>query len=238
MSDLQVESLTVRFGGHLAVSDVGLHVRGGQITGLIGPNGAGKTTLFNVITGVQKPQSGTVHLDGSDLTRMPAHRRVRAGLGRTFQRLELFGTLTVAENLRVAAATVARAERGRVVDEVMERLDLGPVADVRSDTLSTGTGRLIELGRALVGRPTVLMLDEPASGQDETETARFSRLLVELASEGLTILLVEHDMDLVMKISDRIHVLDFGRQIASGAPSDIRADTAVQAAYLGTEVPI
>ncbi|MGB6057349.1 MAG: ABC transporter ATP-binding protein [Microthrixaceae bacterium] len=230
---LEVSDVKVRFGGNIVLNHVSLDAPDGSITALIGPNGAGKTTLFNVITGVLKPTSGTVRLGHVDMTPMSAHRRVRSGLGRTFQRLELFGTLSVAENLRVAASPLPRGRRQSAVEGVIELLGLGPIADVRSDTLPTGTGRLVELGRALVGEPTVLLLDEPASGQNDDETAAFSDLLVELAGGGLTILLVEHDMDLVMKISDRIHVLDFGRLIASGTPDAVRANPKVQAAYLG-----
>ncbi len=234
---LEIDDVTVHFGGHRVLDRVGLDAHRGRITALIGPNGAGKTTLFNVITGVQRPGSGTVRLDGNDLAGRAPHRRARAGLGRTFQRLELFGTLTVRENLRVAAAAVPRRRRDHVVDRTVDRLGLGAVAGARCDTLPTGTGRLVELGRALVGSPTVLLLDEPASGQDDAETARFSRLLVDLATDGMTVVLVEHDMDLVMRISDRVHVLDFGRLIASGTPDEVRLDPAVQAAYLGVEAP-
>jgi branched-chain amino acid transport system ATP-binding protein len=233
---LEARGVTVRLGGATVLDDVHLTAASGQVTALIGPNGAGKTTLFNVITGVLDPSGGTVRLDGCDITHFSVHRRVRDGLGRTFQRLELFGTLTVRENLRVGASRVARRQRSATVDATIERLGLGPVADTRSDTLSTGTGRLVELGRALVGDPKVLLLDEPASGQDDEETWRFSALLVELAGQGLAVLLVEHDMGLVMAISDRIHVLDFGHLLASGTPAEVRADAAVQAAYLGAVV--
>lgn len=233
---LEVSAVTVRFGGNLVLDEVSLDALGGQVTALIGPNGAGKTTLFNVITGVLKPQAGRISLDGRDLTNMSAHARVRAGLGRTFQRLELFGTLTVRETLRVAASRAPRSRRHEIVESIIDRLELGTIADVRTDSLPTGTGRVVELARALVGSPSLLLLDEPASGQNDEETRRFSSLLGELASEGMTILLVEHDMDLVMNISDRIHVLDFGRVIASGAPAEVRADPVVQAAYLGEAV--
>ncbi len=235
---LDVAGVTVTYGGSRVLDDVFLDAADGSVTALIGPNGAGKTTLFNVITGVTEPRSGTVHLDGNDVSRLAVHKRARAGLARTFQRLELFGTLTVAENLRVAAASLSRRDRSVAVDTTIERLGLGAVAQTRCDTLSTGTGRIIELGRALVAGPTFLILDEPASGQDDTETDHFSELLVDLAAGGLGILLVEHDMNLVMRISHRIHVLDFGHLIASGTPDEIRADPAVQAAYLGEVAPV
>ncbi|HTO01622.1 MAG TPA: ATP-binding cassette domain-containing protein [Microthrixaceae bacterium] len=233
---LEVSNVKVRFGGNTVLNDVSLDAPDGAITALIGPNGAGKTTLFNVITGVLNPASGRVGLGSLDLTRMSAHRRVRSGLGRTFQRLELFGTLSVTENLRVAATSLPRGQRQASVDAIIERLGLGSIADIRTDTLPTGTGRLVELGRALLGQPKLLLLDEPASGQDDEETVAFSNLLVELANEGLSVLLVEHDMDLVMRISDRIHVLDFGTLIASGTPTEMRSNAMVQAAYLGEVV--
>ncbi|HET8929685.1 MAG TPA: ABC transporter ATP-binding protein [Acidimicrobiales bacterium] len=233
---LKVTGVRVSFGGNTVLAGVGLDAIGGQVTALIGPNGAGKTTLFNVITGVVEPRAGTVELDGKNLSGLSVHRRARAGLGRTFQRLELFGTLTVAENLWVAASGLARRDRSTAVEAAIARLGLGPVAEVRSGSLPTGTGRLVELGRALVTGPAVLLLDEPASGQNTEETEAFSALLGRLASDGLTILLVEHDMDLVMQTADRIHVLDFGQIIASGRPEEVRADPAVQAAYLGDPI--
>lgn len=233
--DLEVTDVTVRFGGNTVLSDVGLDAVSGGITSLIGPNGAGKTTLFNVITGVLKPTSGRVMLGTNDMTSMPVHKRVRLGLGRTFQRLELFGTLTVEENLRVAASAIPRERRTSEVQRVIQQLRLQQVSDVRADTLPTGTGRLVELARALVGEPSLLLLDEPASGQNDSETRVFSEVLVDLADRGMTILLVEHDMNLVMAISHRIHVLDFGQLIASGSPAEIRSDARVQAAYLGQE---
>ncbi len=228
-----MHDVRVSFGGNTILDGVSLDAPDGAVTALIGPNGAGKTTLFNVITGVLGPRAGRVVLDGVDVSGLGVHRRVRAGLGRTFQRLELFGTLTVAENLQVAASRLPRTERRGAVTEMIERVGLGPVADVRSGSLPTGTGRVIELARALLGRPTTLLLDEPASGQNPEETRRFSELLHRLAAEGLAILLVEHDMDLVMGTAGHIHVLDFGHVIASGPPATIRTDPAVLAAYLG-----
>lgn len=230
---LTVTDVGVAYGGNTVLDGVSLDARPGSITALIGPNGAGKTTLFNVITGVLRPSRGSVHLDGRDLAGLDVHRRARAGLGRTFQRLELFGSLTVAENLTVAAAVLPRAERRAAVDDTVDRLGLGSLADVRTGTLPTGTGRMVELARALVAKPRALLLDEPASGQTVEETATFARVLTELAESGLVVLLVEHDMDLVMRSAHRIHVLDFGHVIASGDPDTVRNDPAVQAAYLG-----
>ena len=232
---LDVQAVTVRFGGHTALDAVTLDALQGTVTGLIGPNGAGKTTLFNVITGVQRANSGSISLHGRSLDHVPAHRRARAGLGRTFQRLELFGSLTVRENIRVAAGALPRADRAPRTEELLRRLGLHAIAERRADSVSTGTGRLIELARCLMTSPDLVLLDEPASGQDEHETDRFAQLLTELAADGTAILLVEHDMDLVMQVCQRLHVLDFGRLIASGTPAQVRADAKVQAAYLGTE---
>jgi branched-chain amino acid transport system ATP-binding protein len=239
MSALDVRDVVVRFGGNLAVDDVSIGASPGQVTGLIGPNGAGKTTLFNVITGLLTPDSGTVELDGVDVTKQPPYRRARRGLARTFQRLELFSVMTVRENIAVAAETRRSWARdsGRVddvVDDVIARIGLRDLADVRVDALPTGQARLVELGRALATRPKVLLLDEPASGQTEQETERFAALLRELADEGMTVVLVEHDVQLVMAVCDVIHVLDFGRIIASGTPDEVRSNDAVLVAYLGT----
>jgi len=232
---LEVTGVTVQFGGQVALDSVSIDAADGMVTGLIGPNGAGKTTLFNVITGVQRAQAGTVALHGASLDGLPAHRRTRHGLGRTFQRLELFGSLTVRENIRVATTSLPRRERGPRTEDLLHRLGLAEVAAERADALSTGTGRLVELARCLATNPRLVLLDEPASGQDETETDRFSQLLTELAGDGIAILLVEHDMDLVMSVCDRIHVLDFGHLIASGTPSQIQVDACVQATYLNTD---
>jgi branched-chain amino acid transport system ATP-binding protein len=238
---LDIQEVSVRFGGLAALSDVSLSATEGAITGLIGPNGAGKTTLFNVVTGMQRPNAGTVRLDGRDLRGLSSYRRARLGLGRTFQRLELFGTLTVAENIGVAASIAQRGAikaRSRVIQEIqeelLEKLGLTPVADNRADTLPTGTGRIVELARTLATRPKVLLLDEPAAGQDTGETKRFSEVLHDLANDGLAILLVEHDMELVMNVCHSVVVLDYGRIICTGSPEEVRADPEVQAAYLGT----
>ena len=247
MALLEVDGVSVRFGGIAALSDVTLEAEAGQITGLIGPNGAGKTTLFNVITGLQSPTSGTVRLGGTDLARVPPFRRARLGLARTFQRLELFGILTVRENLAVAAdirmdreghlgarrAARRRESPAQTAQRLIDQLGLADVADTRTDVLPTGHARLVELGRALATEPRLLLLDEPASGQDDTETGRFAELLRQVAASGVGILLVEHDMGLVMALCQRIHVLDFGRTLAVGSPDEIRSDPAVLEAYLG-----
>lgn len=235
---LEVKDVTVRFGGHVALDNVSLQAVNGEVTGLIGPNGAGKTTMFNVITGLQNPTRGTVTLDGRDISKLAPYRRARRGMARTFQRLELFGSLTVRENIHVAAAQFRRRHRsaeraGPTTDTLVKRLNLGAIAEVRADSLPTGQGRMVELARALACRPRVLLLDEPASGQDESETAEFSRVLRDVASEGVAVLLVEHDMDLVMSVCDNLHVLDFGKKLAQGTCAQIQADPLVRAAYLG-----
>lgn len=238
---LEVDQVSVRFGGLAALSDVQLQAADGVVTGLIGPNGAGKTTLFNVITGMQRPTGGSVRMDGRDIGGLSPHRRARLGLGRTFQRLELFGTLTVSENVAVAASIARRRVFGGgagiprdLPEQVIDRLGLRPVADVRADALPTGTGRLVELARALAVQPKVLLLDEPASGQDSEETERFSMVLQSLAAEGLAVLLVEHDMELVMHVCSHVVVLDNGRVVSAGDPASVQADPKVQSAYLGT----
>ena len=235
MPSLLVDEVTVRFGGIVALDNVTLDAQSGKITGLIGPNGAGKTTLFNVITGLQEPAAGRVVLGGDDITRTKGHERARRGLARTFQRLEVFGSMTVRDNVRVAAEAKDRSTAERTVDELLERVGIEQHANRRADTLPTGTARTLELARALATQPSVLLLDEPGSGLNDDETEQFGTLLLELASEGLAILLVEHDVDLVMRVCAWIHVLDFGRIIAAGSPEDIREDHVVQAAYLGTE---
>jgi branched-chain amino acid transport system ATP-binding protein len=242
MSLLRVDDVVVQFGGVTAVDHATFEVDRGTVTGLIGPNGAGKTTCFNVITGLQAPTSGHIVLDGHDITRMPVHRRARRGIGRTFQRLEAFGSLTVRDNVRTAL-DIHEGIRGlfssvdgsadRDVEELLERVGIAAYADERADSIPTGTARLLELARALACDPRLLLLDEPSSGLDESETEDFGLLLTELAAEGRTVLMVEHDMDLVMTVCDTIHVLDFGSIIAQGTPAEIRTDPAVQRAYLG-----
>jgi branched-chain amino acid transport system ATP-binding protein len=244
MSLLHVDDVVVQFGGVTAVNHADFEVEQGTITGLIGPNGAGKTTCFNVITGLQTPTSGHVVFDDRDITRMPVHRRSRRGIGRTFQRLEAFGSLTVADNIRTAldihdgVAGLFRSAKNDV-DHLLELVGISRYADDRADSIPTGTARLLEVARALACDPKLLLLDEPSSGLDEAETEAFGELLKLLVREGRTVLMVEHDMDLVMGVCDSIHVLDFGSVIAQGSPAAIRSDPVVQKAYLGysDEVP-
>jgi branched-chain amino acid transport system ATP-binding protein len=236
---LDIDTISISFGGLLALDRASVAVEPGRVTGLIGPNGAGKTTLFNIITGLQQPTSGRVRLDGRDVTRTKRHIRARLGIARTFQRLEPFGSLTARENVLVALEmrrrwATERYDAPALADELLERVGIGAVADRKVDSLPTGTARLVELARALGTAPRVLLLDEPSSGLDGDETETLGHLLLELAGSGLGILLVEHDMSFVMGTCAYINVLDFGRIIASGTPNEIQADPEVQRAYLGT----
>ncbi|MCU1381249.1 MAG: ABC-type branched-chain amino acid transport system, ATPase component [Acidimicrobiales bacterium] len=232
--------MSVRFGGLLAVDGVHLEAEAGRVTGLIGPNGAGKTTLFNVITGLQAPTEGRIFIGDEDVTNLKPHKRARLRMARTFQRLEVFGSLTARENIMVAAEICNGWSRDRVdpkqvTTAVLERVGLRAVADDPVDAMPTGTARLVELGRALATRPQLLLLDEPGSGLDHNESDVLGDLLLDLAGEGMAVLLVEHDVELVMRVCEDIFVLDFGRLIAQGPPADIQANEAVQAAYLGAE---
>jgi branched-chain amino acid transport system ATP-binding protein len=237
---LRTDALTVRFGGVSALDGVAFEAAAGQVTGLIGPNGAGKTTMFNVITGFQRPNSGKVFLNGEDITRRGPLYRARMGMGRTFQRLEVFGSLSARDNVMVALEArgrdhLSRRARGNRADQLLARVGLSAEAATPADVLPTGTARLLEMARALACRPTVLLLDEASSGLGSQESTRLGDLMLELANEGMAVILVEHDMDLVMRVCDRIFVLDFGQMIANGTPEDIRCDLRVKAAYLGTQ---
>jgi branched-chain amino acid transport system ATP-binding protein len=239
MALLEVQGVTVQFGGVTAVNDASLSVDSGAVTGLIGPNGAGKTTLFNVISGLQPPTKGRVRFRNLDISKSSVNARARLGMGRTFQRLEAFGSLSVRDNVQVARDIHAgvgswfRFRRDRMVDQLIERVGLTEYANQRADSVPTGVARLLEIARALAIEPRLLLLDEPSSGLDETETEEFGQLLRSLADDGRAVLMVEHDMDLVMNVCDYIHVLEFGRMIAAGTPAEIRSDRGVQAAYLG-----
>lgn len=234
MASLEVSGVTVTFGGHRALDGVALTADAGRVTGLIGPNGAGKSTLFDVVSGLRRPDAGRVTLHGRDVTRAGPARRARRGLARTFQRLELFGRLSVRDNLLVAAELgPQRRHPARAADAVIDRLGLRDVAGKSADALPTGVARLVEVGRALAVRPSLLLLDEPAAGLDAEETERFAALLRDLAADGTAVVLVEHDMALVMDVCDDLHVLDLGKIIAAGPPEVVKRDETVLAAYLG-----
>lgn len=242
---LEARGITVRFGGNTAVDDVSLTVEPGRVTGLIGPNGAGKTTFFNTVTGMQRPTAGRVLLDGTDITGRPVAKRASLGIARTFQRLELFLTLSVRDNVRVAGDIVKAGRRLRggtaldveaETDRLLELTGLAPIADQEVSAIPTGRARVVEVARALMTQPRLLLLDEPASGQTEQETEEFATMLQSLATTGLGICLVEHDLPLVMRLCSTIHVLDQGRLIASGTPAEVQASPEVVAAYIGGEV--
>jgi branched-chain amino acid transport system ATP-binding protein len=243
LSLLEVQEVDVHFGGVKALQGVTLDATEATVTGLIGPNGAGKTTLFNVICGLQEPGRGRVLLAGEDIGGKAAYQRARLGIARTFQRLEVFGSLTARDNVLVAAEvhrswTRAQYDPKDVTEQILERVGITRVADEQVDSLPTGLARLVELGRALATHPRLLLLDEPSSGLDESESEDFGRLLLDLAGDGLGVLLVEHDIDLVMSVCSRIHVLDFGSILAVGSPREVQADERVRAAYLGVEAGV
>jgi branched-chain amino acid transport system ATP-binding protein len=249
---VRLEGLTLAFGGLTALGDVSLSVRAGEIFALIGPNGAGKTTVFNVLTGLYRPSAGRALLDEADLTRLAPHEIARRGVGRTFQNTEVFRALSALDNVLVgehgrlrggllgAALGLPAVRREEAAARArahgwLARVGLADVAEVPAGSLPLGQQKRLEMARALAGAPRLLLLDEPAGGLNPTETRTLMNLIVGLRDElALTIMVVEHDMELVMAISDRVAVLHHGRLIAQGAPAEVTADPAVIEAYLGS----
>jgi len=229
---IEGKGLTRRFGGFTALNGVDIAVRAGEIRGLIGPNGAGKSTLIDVLSGRTPHREGEVLLNGEDISRLTPQQRRKRGLARSFQRTNIFPELTVAQQLHIASWAVNAAD----VREVLEALGLAPLADIPAAEISYGDQRRLDLALALVGRPSVLLLDEPAAGLTMEESLVLARILRDLASRwGVTVLLVEHDMQVVFSICDRISVLHLGNALAEGTVAEIRGDQRVVAAYLGSQ---
>jgi branched-chain amino acid transport system ATP-binding protein len=244
---LTLDNVSKIFGGIRALSNVSLSVPPDRIVGVIGPNGAGKTTLFNVITGAYRATEGNVVFDGKDMTQWPSHRIMRAGIARTFQNIRLFGSMTVWEHLLVAQphqgnmlrlvlpARFADPVAWRRAEEALDIFGLGAYRDTVARTLSYGLQRKVEMARALTTGPKLLMLDEPVAGMNHDEAEELRLLLLRLQGQGLSILLIEHDMPFVMRLCHQLYVLNFGSLLAEGTPAEVRSNPAVLDAYLGSE---
>jgi branched-chain amino acid transport system ATP-binding protein len=247
---LRLDGITKKFGGLTALEDVSFSVKKGAITGIIGPNGAGKTTLFNIITGIYDQTSGTVHLEEKDITRYPPENLAGLGLVRTFQNMELFGQMTLLENVMVGLHTRSRSgilscalklpghvsEEKRIRQKAMAWLDftgISELAEMKAASLPFGRGRILEIARALAVEPRIILMDEPAAGLNSRETVGLAQLIRTIRDTGITVVLVEHDMELVMDVCDTIVVLNLGRKLAEGTPREIQENREVIAAYLG-----
>ena len=231
---LECKGLTRRFGALIAVDAVDMRLEPGEIRAVIGPNGAGKSTLFNLITSVLKPHAGEVVFAGENITGLPVYRVARKGIARTFQLCHIFPALSASENVRLAAQARDARRAAAIADEALEHLRLTRFADISADTLSHGDQRLLEVAMAIAQKPRLLMLDEPTQGLSLEETDRAVQILKAMLRAGdLSVLLVEHDMEVVFKLADNITVLHRGRVIADGAPAAVKADAAVRSAYLG-----
>ena len=231
---LECKGLTRRFGALIAVDALDMQLEPGEIRAVIGPNGAGKSTLFNLITSVLKPHAGEVVFAGENITGFPVYRVARKGIARTFQRCHIFPALSARENVRLAAQARDARRAAAIADEALEHLRLTRFADISADTLSHGDQRLLEVAMAIAQKPRLLMLDEPTQGLSIEETGRAVQILKDLLAAGdLSVLLVEHDMEVVFKLADNITVLHRGRVIADGPPAAVRANAEVRSAYLG-----
>lgn len=249
---LELSGITQIFGGVTALKDVSFCINQGEITGVIGPNGAGKTTLFNIVTGIYSQTSGKILFEGKDISRLPAEQLAKRGMVRTFQNIELFGKMTVLENVMVGLHSRSKSglfacsfkapwtisEERRIRQEAMQWLDFAGItelADVVAGNLPFGRGRMLEIARAMACKPRLILMDEPAAGLNSQETLGLAELIRKIRGMGVTVVLVEHDMDLVMDICDRIVVLNLGQKLAEGTPREIQDNQEVIAAYLGDD---